>query len=210
MTVGRATLWAAAVAAALATPAAARAAQIKIDTRCAAANSDITISGSGFSSEALVKITGLDTAADYALADEKGAFSEKFLTPPVDDFRAHARTVTATDTANTPLTATATVSVVQELYLTNFPVGGSPRESVRWLFAGWKPSRVIFGHFVYRSRLRKTYRYGMATGACGTLDTFAPRFPTRPRRGHWYIQFDQVKRYDRGTRPRREQRVTIS
>jgi hypothetical protein len=208
MTVGRAILVGAALAVALAADASA--AQITIDSRCAAGDGEVTITGSGFSPEGLVKITGLDEAADYALADERGGFSEKFLTPPVDDFRAHAHTITATDTDVRTLTATAHLTLVQELYITNLPVAGAPRELVTWLFAGWTPGRVLFGHFVYKGRLRKTYRYGTARGACGTLSTTAPRFPTRPRRGRWYIQFDQSKAYDRGTRPRRETHVTVS
>ena len=89
-------------------------------------------------------------------------------------------------------------------------VGGAPNQRVRWLFAGFRSGKAIYGHFVYRDRVRKTYRYGIARGACGTLAVRAPRFPTRPRRGRWYIQFDQAKRYDHGTKPRRETHVTVT
>jgi hypothetical protein len=116
----------------------------------------------------------------------------------------------ATDTDAPTLSASAPLTLVQELAITNLPVAGAPSQRVTWLFAGFTPNRVIFGHFVYKGRLRKTYRYGTARGVCGTLATKAPRFPTRPRRGRWYIQFDQVKTYDHATKPRRETHVTVS
>jgi hypothetical protein len=210
MKVGRTTVAGAVLAGVLAAPAGAGAAQIRLGARCAAGGGEISITGMGFSPDALVKISGLDAASDYALADGAGNFSEQFLTPVIEDFRAHPLTVTATDTANAALTAHAPVTLVQELFITNFPVAGRPNQRVRWLFAGFRPAKHVYGHFVYRGRLRRTYDFGVARGACGTLGVTAPRFPTRARRGRWYIQFDQVKRYNRGTKPRRETRVTIS
>ncbi len=208
MKVGRMTLAGAVLAGAF--TASAGAAEIRLSKRCAPGSSELTISGSGFSPDALVKITGLDTSADYALADRSGNFSEEFLTPPVEDFRAHPTTVVATDASQTAIVARAQLTLVQELFITNFPVAGRPSQRVRWLFAGFRPSKHIYGHFVYRNRVRRTYDYGVARGACGTVSVTAPRFPTRARRGRWYIQFDQLKRYNRGTKPRRETRVTVS
>jgi hypothetical protein len=210
MRCGRTTIAGAALAAGLAAPPPASAAQIQIASRCAPANTELKITGSGFSPGALVKITGIDTASDYALADDAGAFSETFLTPPIDDYRAHPTTVTATDADNPALKASAPLSLVQELFLTNVPFAGRPTQRVRWLFAGFLPGKTIYGHFVYRSKVRRTYRFGVAAGACGTLSVMAPRFPTRARRGRWYVQFDQVKAYSRATKPRRETHVTIS
>jgi hypothetical protein len=197
-----------ALGAALALPAGASAAQIRAAVGCAKANAEVTLSGSGFTPDTTVDISG-NEGADFVTTDAAGNFSDKILMPPHTGTGARKLTLVAKDSRNPALTAQTELSVVEDFFITNFPVAGRPSQTVQWRFAGFVPGKPIYGHYRHRGRTLRNYRFGVASGPCGTLTLRARRLPVRSRTGRWTVQFDQASAYNRFTKPRRTYGFTI-
>ncbi len=191
-----------ALGAALALPAGASAAQIQAAVGCAKANAEVTLAGSGFTPDTTVDISGND-GADFVTTDAAGNFRDKILMPPHTGIGALKLTLVAKDSRNPAITAQTELSVVEDFFITNFPVAGRPRQTVQWRFAGFVPGKPIYGHYRYRKRTIRNYRFGVASGPCGVLSRRAPRLPVRSRTGRWFVQFDQAGAFNRFTKPRR-------
>lgn len=191
-----------------AAPALATAATLSPAVVCQAGGNDVTVTGTGFTPNAIVTIDGNSGSGSF-VADATGTFVATILAPTVSDFVAHTVTLVATDSQNPALTARASFGVVRDLFATNFPINGRPSSRVRWQFAGFVPGKPIYGHFRHHRKTRRNYRFGLATGPCGTLSVMARRLPTKSRPGTWTVQFDQVKSYNRFTKPRRTASFTI-
>jgi len=204
----RVTIAAAALGAWLALPAGAQAAQIQAAVGCAKANDEVTLSGSGFSPDTIVDITG-NEGADFVTTDAAGNFSDKILMPPHSGLSARKLELVATDSHNKAITARTELSVVEDFFITNFPVAGWPSQRVRWRFAGFVPGRPIYGHYRRRRRTIRNYRFGVAAGPCGTLTRRARRLPVRSLPGRWLAQFDQAPAFNRFTKPRRTYGFTV-
>lgn len=200
---------AAAAAALFALPAAASAATLEAPVSCAFGGSELPLAAGGFSPNAPVTISSNAGISGTATSDATGAFTGTVTVPTVNDFSTHQLTVTATDTVNPAVAASTTVNVVKEPFATNFPINGRPSSTTTWRFAGFQPGKPIYGHFRYKGKTMRNYRFGQAGGPCGTLTTRARRLPTTSRPGRWTVQFDQVKSYNRFTKPRRVASFTI-
>jgi hypothetical protein len=205
----RTTLVTGLLTAGLAVPASASAATIAVRQSCAAAASEVVVAGAGFSPNATVNISGgIDPTT--ATTDATGTFEDSVIAPDVNDFVAHPLTLTAVDATNPALAATATVPIIREFFATNFPVNGKPSDRVAWQFTGFAPGKPIYGHYRWHKKTIKNFRFGSASGPCGTLTTHARRLPTTSHPGDWSVQFDQLAIYNRFTKPRRVATFSIT
>jgi hypothetical protein len=180
---------------ALLAPATAAAADLTADGGCFAAGQSVTISGTAFTPGAPVAIAG--DVAGAAQADATGAFTAQITAPAVGGLGPKTVTVTAVDRINASNTATLRLAVVREAFGSNLPLAGRPTEITTWRFAGFAPGQPIYGHFVLDGRSRSDYRFGVATGDCGTLTVRAPRMAgvEHLRPGRWTLKLDQRPRY---------------
>jgi hypothetical protein len=197
-----------ACAATAAAPALASAATLVPAARCAASGNTVAVTGSGFSPNSVVEVSG-NTGSGSFETDAVGAFQAQIPAPSVSDFATHTLTLTAVDSVNPAGPAAASFGVGRDFFATNFPIDGRPQSTTRWQFAGFITGKPIYGHFRYRGKTVRNYRYGLASGPCGTLSVMARRLPAKSHPGNWTVQFDQVKSYNRFTKPRRTASFTI-
>jgi hypothetical protein len=185
--------------AALIAPATAAAADLTAPSSCFAARQAVTITGTAFTPGAAVAIAGDVTGA--AQADATGTFTTQITAPAVSELGPRTLTVTAVDRINPANTATLQLKVVREAFGSNLPLAGRPTETTTWRFAGFAAGRPIYAHFVLGGRSRGDYRFGVASGDCGTLTVRAPRIPgvRNLRPGRWTLKLDQSKSYRAGT-----------
>jgi len=189
-----------------ATAATADAATLQVPGACLPQNEILPVAGSGFSPNASVPITGA-ASQSTGFTDATGSFQTTFLTPATQSFRPQPVTLTATDSVNPAVTATAGFQVVR--FGSNFPLTGRPGATTTWRFAGF-PGGTIYGHFRFNGKTIRNYRFGKAQGVCGTLTARARRLPARSRPGTWRLQIDTRKTYSAKTRPRVTTSFTIT
>lgn len=180
-------------------PATAGAADLTTEGACFASGQLVVLSGTAFTPGAPVTIAGAATGG--AQADALGTFTTQVTAPPIAGLGPRTVRVTAMDQANPTNAATLDLRVVREAFGSNLPVAGRPRERTTWRFAGFAPDRPVYGHFMLGGRTRGDYRFGVATGACGTLTVRAPRIPgvRQLRPGRWTLKLDQRKSYRAST-----------
>jgi hypothetical protein len=190
-----------------ATAATADAATLAVPAACLPQNElDIPVSGTGFSPNSEVAVTGAPVPFT-GITDATGGFQTTFLTPANDSFVPRPATLTATDTVNPAVTATASFQVVR--FGSNLPLTGRPTATTTWRFAGFTAGKSIYGHFRFGGKTVRNYRFGKASGVCGTLKATARRLPARSRPGTWKLQIDQRMTYSDATRPRVTASFTI-
>jgi hypothetical protein len=89
-------------------------------------------------------------------------------------------------------------SKVTALSLRVKPKRAKPRTKVRFIGRGFTTGVPVFGHYVFGGKLRKTVKFGMPKGACGTFDVKRRQIPVKkPRTGRWTLQADTMKAYSR-------------
>jgi hypothetical protein len=199
-----------AATAALAAPAAADAATLAPQGACFVSGQPIPLVGTQWVPGRPVSITG--GASGAATSDAAGNFATSVAAPFVRTIAPQTVTVTATDPANPTITVAAAFPVIRDVVLSNAPVSGRPRQKTTWRFAGFPPGRTIYGHYRVGGRTVKNYRFGRATGPCGTLTVRARRVPvaaSRLRTGTWRLQLDNRRTYRRTASPRRVVRFRI-
>lgn len=94
-------------------------------------------------------------------------------------------TITATDEGNDDMgtaangqTASATVSIANLAVIT-VPQEAKPSKKVKYEFSGFISGRPVYGHYVHKKKVDATYRFGTASGPCGTLTVKAHFYPGR-------------------------------
>jgi hypothetical protein len=192
--------------AALAATGTARAAALDLGAACTYSGAALELSGSGFSPNGVVTLTG--AASGTAPTDATGSFSRPFRAPASQSLTGRTATIHASD-GNPANTTEVKVKVVKDLLATNAPLNGKPGGVVTWRFAGFDPGKPIYGHFRLRDHTQRNFRFGLASGSCGTLTVRAQRVPTASKPGSWMLQLDQQKAYAKGTEPRRTIPFTI-
>jgi hypothetical protein len=173
---------------------------------CVPQNEIVPVAGTGFSPNAAVPITGA-ASPSTGTTDATGGFQTTFLTPATTSFTPKVGTLTATDPVNPAITASTPFQYV--LFGSNLPLTGKPGASTLWRFAGF-PGATIYGHYRFHGKTIRNYRFGKATGACGTLKANARRLPARSRPGTWILQIDGRQTYSSTTRPRVRTSFTIT
>ena len=74
---------------------------------------------------------------------------------------------------------------------------------VKYIFAGFRPHKPIFGHYFRGGKLAVTHKFGKAKGPCGILHAKSRLFPGHgPRNAKYKVQFDNSKKVNRKARPK--------
>lgn len=184
--------------------AAATAPSVTVAPACQLAGFGLTAALTGFTPNSTVRITGDDIAAT-GVADAAGRVQLPFLAPAlaITGPGSQAFTLTATDDAAAPLSATTTFRAANFAFATDTGTR-PPRSRRRWSFSGLTPGRPVYGHFRFGGRTRGTHRFGVAGGPCGELTAHAPAIVATGRipAGRWSIQIDQRKTFNPATKPR--------
>jgi hypothetical protein len=166
---------------------------------CFAGGQRVVVTGRAFTPGAPVTISGAATGA--AQADSTGTFTTEIFAPSVRRLGPVRITLVMTDGANPANVATVGLDVVRQAFASNLPLAGEPAEIATWRFAGFRPGRPIYGHFVLGGRSRGDHRFGVARGGCGSLTTRAERIPgvrdLQP--GSWTLKLDQRMTYSEST-----------
>jgi hypothetical protein len=193
---------------AAAVPATADAASVSLDRPCYAnpvpGHATLKVAGAGFKPGDTVDVTGQQIFSS-ATVGPGGAFAVQVpapVLPTISPLSAPAPvTLTATSETNPAFTSSTS------FLLTNFAFATTPGQGpasgrTNWVFSGFPTGATIYGHFIFRGRLRGTHRFGRAQGPCGTLKVKAKRLPVRKVSfGAWQVQLDTRARYRKGVQP---------
>jgi hypothetical protein len=201
----------AALAAAVLTPASARAATlnplkpcyISVTQRTPGAPDRITregidLAGSGFTANALVDVS-FDGKLDRTLqADAAGNLPAQVLQSP---YRARGEgpfTLTAAERGN-PVNSVTLTSRTTALALRLRPREARPQRRIRFSGRGFTEQRAVWAHYLYKGKVRKTVRLvRRIDNPCGTFSVRRRQIPIkRPKLGRWRLQVDQQRRYSR-------------
>lgn len=136
--------------------------------------------------------------------DAAGAFTTATLPPPFTRPRGALETfnLIAEDKTNpaTPIIATMPFQVVR-FGMTRNPNPKRPRQRVTYTARGFTPGKVVYAHFRFRGKTRRTVSLGVAKGACGITAKRMRALPTRVRYGAWRAYIDQSRKFSVSTRP---------
>ena len=196
----------ASLAALLAVPATASAAQVTTDRQCYLDTSQttVTVNGMGFAASTAYTalLDGKPLGSDTTTA--QGAMQAAIKPQALGEREQQRRfvvSVQADQTASAPF------------YVTRFLAGFAPTKGnpatmhVRFAAYGFglgDDHPDVYLHYVAPGgRLIKTLRLGEAQGPCGTITRTRKRrlFPfAHPRHGKWRLQFDTAKRYRHGVK----------
>jgi hypothetical protein len=177
-----------------ATPAVAGAATVTTPA-CVNSEYDNPASGTGFPASDIVVLDYGAGASGTADADATGTFSGTWKPPVNTSFTKPLQgTLTARSFSDPNVRATTRFSYIR--FGSNFPVNGKTNGVTTWRFGGWATGKPIYGHYRYGGQTLKHFRFGTASGPCGTLLVRARRLPVkRPRVGTWTLQIDQRPNY---------------
>jgi hypothetical protein len=198
------------VVVALVAPAPGEAASLTVDERCYRGGDKVEVRGAQFTpnTTAGVRILGRDETVPAQVGAD-GTFIAVLRVPRFRGAALGPQTFTVSAISSSPGNTANPISVwaVRRMLATNAPIAGDAAELTTWRFAGFRPQRVLYGHFRHRGVTRRTHRFGSVRrlGPCGALSVRAPRLPvpvSRLRPGMWRLQLDHRKRYRESTRPR--------
>jgi hypothetical protein len=192
-----------AVAAVLAAPTAASAADITVNQECYAENvGTIDVTGSGYTPGSATTLT-LGTATATVTADAGGDISGAHR-PPMTTLQhpgAQQLTLTATDAAG--ITAGTLVNIVKP-GADGVPSTSRPHRRIMWNIAGFpSSSKAVYGHWRIHGKTRRNRRMGVPKGPCGVLHVRARQIEAKHLRfGVWLVQFDLNRAFERFAVPR--------
>jgi hypothetical protein len=203
-----------AVGAALALPSVAAAGTVQFTppVACLQAGQSYAITGTGFSPNRFVSLSGEGVASSYE-AGENGSFSTEAGNgvglSEYDSFTPKTVNVTVTD-LNPALSTSFSFMAVK--FGSNLPVKGKPNQVVNWEFAGFLNNAPIYGHYLYERKEKKTVRFGTGQGPCGTLSKRAMRFPIKKPKnfGTWEIRVDSNPKWSRNSESIAETSFNVS
>jgi hypothetical protein len=179
--------------AALALPSAASAASLDVvpQKRCYSAGESVNLIGADFTPSGSASITRDDTLLGALNTDANGMFNG-VLTLAQNSGR-RTKTYTATDRANSSLTASAQITV-SAVRVDITPEEGSPGRLMTIRARGFTTGRTLWAHII-RGRSKRHLKVGALKGACGNLEARRRLLPRRARLGVHTIQFDTFRRY---------------
>jgi hypothetical protein len=185
------------MSAAGAAPAAADAATIGFEPAkpCYLEGETVTVRGGGYSPNGGVGVAVDGTPVGSVMADPAGNLAGQFQIGDADGVQ--TRTLTATDSTNATLTASAPYTYA-ELNVRVTPSGGSPNRKRTVRATGFLTGPKLYSHAV-RRRYRRTAEIGSLNAPCGAITARARLFSRRAPVGTYRVQFDTSRRYDRAT-----------
>jgi hypothetical protein len=139
--------------------------------------------------------TNDDGSPNQVYADDRGHVSAQVRVPYQTDGE-RGFTVTVSERAN-PASALSATARVTALAVQLKPAQAAPSRRVRFRGRGFTRPAAIWGHYVYRGKVRATVRLARRpAGACGTFSVRRRQIPVRkPHTGRWTLQVDQQRRY---------------
>jgi hypothetical protein len=200
-------LAAAATATALA-PAAAEAATLTPLKGCYVTSTDevsgqvrrepVGFGGSGFTPGGLVDLSLDGKLQRTVQADPAGNLALEALDAPYRRKGQRAFTLTATDKAN-PANTVDALSKVTAFDVSIRPSTAAPSSRVRFRGRGFTQPGTVYGHYLYKGRVRKTVKLSKHPAApCGTFSVKRQQIPVKkPKLGQWLLQIDQERTYHR-------------
>jgi hypothetical protein len=169
----------------------------------------ITVTGSGWTPGDTVQLQSADDLLyDTVTVAADGTISAQIQGVEPDGTTPKSETLTATDQGNettgtdpTDQTATSTAFDTVNLGVATAPAVSKPSKKVTFNFAGFAAGKEIYGHYVHKGKLKLTYKFGRASGACGLLKTKAHLYPGKAKYDSYSVQFDNSKKYSKKTLP---------
>lgn len=199
----------AAVAAVLLLPSAASAATLTPLKGCYVTSTDevsgeirrepVPLGGSGFTPGGLVNISLDGKLLRTVQADPAGNLpADQALEAPYRRKGQRSFRLTATDQQN-PANTIEAVSNVTAFDVSINPTTAAPSSRVRFRGRGFTQPGTVYGHYLYRGKVRKTVTLAKQPSApCGRFSVKRKQIPIRkPRLGQWLLQIDQERKYRR-------------
>ncbi|MEA2211731.1 MAG: hypothetical protein QOF83_1679 [Solirubrobacteraceae bacterium] len=176
-------------------------------TKTAIRQAPMQVTGSGYVPGDSVTITSSDGSVNTVLAADSSGAIAGTIGAPTPFFKhpgSRVLVLTATDYSSTQATITGATPVqVADLSVDTVPGRASPSRKVTWSFAGFRPGRYIYGHYLRHGREVARARFGRAQGDCGLLRVRARFFPGGHQRYRTYgLQFDDTRHYSKRSTPR--------
>jgi hypothetical protein len=202
------TIAATAVAAA-AGPAAA--ATLVLDQPCYLERATVIAGGQGWDPGKTVEIK--DSAGSRffqsATTNPMGAFLTNFRAPLLPTIKPAVQSfvAAASEIGNAALTAQAPFMVTNARV--DADLTGKPTQRVPFSISGFAPRKIVYGHWVFKRRVRATVAMGKVPAPCGVVTRKVRRIPARLHSGTWTIQFDTRRRYSARTSPRQVLKLTL-
>jgi hypothetical protein len=199
---------AAAFAAVLLLPAAASAAALTPLKPCYVTSTDevskeirrepVEFGGSGFTPGGLVDLAFDGKPQRTVQADAAGNLPGQVLDAPYRRKGQRTFKLTAIDRSNAANTVEA-VSNVTAFDVSIRPSTAAPSDRVRFRGRGFTQPGTVYGHYLYRGKVRKTVTLKKRPVApCGTFSVKKRQIPVRsPRLGQWLLQIDHERTYHR-------------
>jgi hypothetical protein len=152
-----------------------------------------------------------DGVADEVYADAAGRVDGKGVPAPYQQQGERPFTISLTEQAN-PSSTVAVTTKVTAVAVRLKPSQAAPSAKVRFLGRGFTRRAGVWGHYVYRGKVRRTVRLAVRPhGACGTFSARRRQIPiVRPRTGQWILQVDQQRTYSAQPRNSVVSRVPIT
>jgi hypothetical protein len=190
----------------LAAPATASAASLTVspEKRCYSSNETVALNGAGFTPNGSATITRDGTVLGSLTVFPDGAFGGTLTLAQNSGKR--TKTYTATDDANSTLTASAQITV-SSVRVSLGPESGPPGRRMTIRAHGFTTGKTLWAH-VRRKTYRRNLKIGALSGACGRIKTIRRLLPRDAAVGVYTIQFDTFRRY-KAKRPVRD-RYTIT
>ena len=189
----------AATAVALAAPAAASGATLRVENQkpCFGTGDTVKFAGAGYTPGSRVDFTRdrKPVPADPPIRAGSDGTVNAQLKILVTGQRQERRTYAATDHTNPAITASVPVTA-SPLDVTMRPRRGRPNLPRRIAAVGFTSGRTLWAHISFRGNVR-TFKVGALKGPCRRLSATKRLFGARPPSGRHIIQFDARRRYRR-------------
>lgn len=158
----------------------------------------VEFGGGGFTPGGLVDIALDGKLQRTVQADAAGNLPAQVLDAPYRRTGQRPFKLTATDRAN-PLNTVDALSNVTAFDVSIRPSTAAPSSRVRFRGRGFTQPGTVYGHYLYRGKVRKTVTLEKQPSApCGRFSVKRKQIPIRkPRLGQWLLQIDQERKYRR-------------
>lgn len=169
---------------------------------------DVDVTGSGFTpgEEVFAQVPAPGGLAGYATAT---VAPDGTISATIEDiFPGGIEPIAEPETVQIKGVLSQQILAESPFQITNLGVKTEPPTAafskvVKYTFAGFSPEKPIFGHYFSHNKLALTYKFGKATGPCGTLTTKAKLFPGHgPKTAKYKVQFDDSKKVNPKANPK--------
>jgi hypothetical protein len=178
----------------LAAPSTASAASLTVTPQkpCYSSGESVNLLGTGFSPITSTNVTRDGTLLGALNTDANGAFNGILTLAQGSGKR--TKTYTATDGADSTLTASAQITV-SSVRVDLAPANGAPGRRMRVTARGFSTGKTLWAH-IRHGKSKRTLKVGSLSGACGGLVTRRRLLPRNAALGVHKIQFDTFRAYN--------------